>query len=191
VTVVGWIVVAVLAAAVVWLGFAMAGLLREVASLREELQAVARGPLELGGGLPVGSVPEPWAVETADGTLRSSSFTGSRHVVVFADTECATCSTLVPEIVDATSRGDLPPVVVVARDGDRLPSAWTGPGVLAGVEHEREVSDAFDVDVSPHVFVLDEEGAIVGQGGATTVADVETLVADAQGIRIVRRAGDG
>jgi hypothetical protein len=191
VTVIGWVVVAVLAGALVWLVFAMIGLLREVASLRQEIEAIGRGPVELGGGLPVGSVPEPWSVETADGTLRSSSFTGSRHVVVFADTECASCTTLVPEIVDATARGTLPPVVVVARDGDRLPPAWAGPGVLAGLEQGREVSDTFDVDVSPHVFVLDEEGAVVGQGGATTVADVETLVADAQGIRIVRRASDG
>jgi hypothetical protein len=190
-TPIGWIVVAVLAAALVWLVFAMVGLTREVAALRDEVHAIARGPIELGGGLPVGSVPPPWSIETDDGTLRSSSFIGSRHVIVFADPDCATCTSLVPEIVGATGHGDLPPVVVVGRDGDVLPPAWTGPGVLAGVENERDVSDAFQVDVSPHVFVLDEEGAVVGQGGATTASDVRTLVADAQGIRIVRRTGDG
>jgi len=51
------------------------------------------------------------------------------------------------------------------------------------------VSDAFRVDASPHVFVIDEGDAVVAQGGALTLADVEALVRGADGIRIVGAAG--
>jgi hypothetical protein len=190
-TALGWVLLVVLTAVVAWLGFAMIGLVREVAALREDLAALTRGPIELGGGLPIGSTPASWSLETADGTYGSASAAGGPHVVVFADTDCRTCDELVPAVVDAAGRGALPPVVVVGRDGSDLPAAWSGPGVVAGRERAREVSDAFDVDVSPHVFVLDEEGAVVAQGGVISLADVEALVRDAQGIRIVPGAEHG
>jgi hypothetical protein len=44
--------------------------------------------------------------------------------------------------------------------------------------------------VSPHLFVIDEGGAIVAQGGAATLADVETLVREGRGIQVVREAED-
>jgi hypothetical protein len=72
-----------------------------------------------------------------------------------------------------------------------VPPTWSGPGIAAGREHDRDASDAYRVDVSPHVFVLDEEGAIVAQGGAVALADVEALVRDGQGIRIVPGASHG
>ena len=66
------------------------------------------------------------------------------------------------------------------------------PGaVVAGVERDREVSDAFRVEVSPHVFVIDEGDAVVAQVGAVTLADVEALVRGAQGIQIVPGATGG
>ena len=56
-TAVGWVALAVLAAAVVWLVFAMIGLLREVAALRTELRAFSHAPIELAGGLPISRRP--------------------------------------------------------------------------------------------------------------------------------------
>jgi hypothetical protein len=112
-------------------------------------------------------------------------------VLVFADAECRTCDDLLPDVVRAGGERALPPVVVVGRDTGAVPVSWSGPGVVAGWEADRDVSDAYLVDVSPHVFVLDEEGAVVAQGGAVTLADVETLVRDAQGIRIVPGATHG
>jgi hypothetical protein len=47
------------------------------------------------------------------------------------------------------------------------------------------------VDASPHVFVIDEQGAVVAQGGAVSLPDVEALVRDAAGIRIVPGASHG
>jgi hypothetical protein len=45
--------------------------------------------------------------------------------------------------------------------------------------------------VSPHLFVIDEGGAIVAQGGAASLADVEALVREGRGIQVLPEAGDG
>ena len=59
------------------------------------------------------------------------------------------------------------------------------------MEHERdEVSDAFRVEVSPHIFVIDEGGAIVAQGGAASLEDVEALVREGRGIQVLPGADD-
>jgi hypothetical protein len=190
-TAVGWVLLAVLAAVVVWLVLAMIGLVREVAALRAELRGLTERPIELGGGLPIGSVEPAWTIETGAGAIASSAYAGRRHVLMFADADCRACDDLVPEVARATAGRALPPVVVVGPDGTDLPSSWTGPGMAAGREHARDVSDAFRVDVSPHVFVLDEGGAVVAQGGAMTLADVEALVHDGQATRIVPGASLG
>jgi hypothetical protein len=84
----------------------------------------------------------------------------------------------------------MPPVVVVAREDDAaMPSSWAGR--WTGVERGDEVSGAFLVEVSPHLFVIDEGGAIVAQGGAATLADVEALVREGRGIQVLPEAGDG
>ena len=102
---------------------------------------------------------------------------------------------MVPAVVRAAAAGALPPLAVVGRGRpDATPAGWRGEDrarVVAGVERDREVSDAFRVEVSPHVFVIDEGGAIVAQGGAVTLADVEALVRGAQGIRMFPGADGG
>jgi hypothetical protein len=191
---IGWIVVALLFAFVLWLGFAMIALIRTQAGLRariEDLEA-AITPIRLEGGLAVGrSVPD-WEIATADGgTVAAASLAGTRHVLVFADTACRACDDLVPAVVEASMSGMLPPVVVVGREDDptAMPASWAGR--WTGVERGDEVSEAFKVEVSPHVFVVDEGGAIVAQGGAATLADVEALVREGQGIQVLPEAGDG
>ena len=190
-TAAGWVVMAVLAAAVVWVGLALTGLVREVARLREQVEAMSGGSIHLDGGVPVGTRAPAWSLETADGPVASDGFVGRRHLLVFADADCRTCDELMPAAVQAAGAGTVPPMVIVGRDGSAIPSSWRGPHVVAGAERDRAVSDAFRVDVSPHVFVLDEQGSVVAQGGVVTLRDVEALVRDAQGIRIVPGSGDG
>jgi hypothetical protein len=194
----GWIVAAILGVALVWIGLALAGAVRELASLRERVDALegASAPIHLDGGLAIGSPEPPWAMIAPDGSaLASSSLAGRRHLVLFADADCRACDALVPAVVRAAAAGALPPLAVVGRGRpDATPAAWRtdDPGrVVAGVEQAREVSDAFRVEVSPHVFVIDEGDAVVAQGGAATLADVEALVRGAQGIRIVPGAAGG
>jgi peroxiredoxin len=190
-TVAGWIVVALFFALVLWLGFAMIALVRTQAGLRariEDLEASIT-PVRIAGGLPVGRTAPDWAIATDDGgSLAASSLAGTRHVLVFADATCAACDEVVPAVIRAAEDGDVPPVVVIGRDGDELPASWIGP--RTGLEHADEVSAAFLVEVSPHVFVIDEGGAIVAQGGAASLEDVEALVREGQGIQVLPGADD-
>jgi hypothetical protein len=189
---IGWIVVVLLFALVLWLGFALIALIRTQAGLRariEDLEA-STAPIRLDGGLSVGRTAPDWEIAATDGgSLAAASLAGTRHVLLFADTSCRACDEVVPAAVAAAAAGALPPVVVIARDEDtEIPSAWNGR--WTGVEHHGEVSAAFRVDVSPHLFVIDEGGAIVAQGGAATLADVEALVREGRGIQVLREADD-
>jgi len=189
----GWIVVAVLFALVLWLGFALIALIRTQAGLRariEDLEA-AISPIRLEGGLPVGRTAPDWQITTSDGgSLAAASLAGTRHILLFADTSCRACDEVVPAAVEAAATGALPPVVVIAReDGAPIPPSWEGQ--RTGVEHGDEVSESFRVEVSPHLFVIDEGGAIVAQGGAATLADVEAIVHEAQGIQVLPESDDG
>jgi hypothetical protein len=190
-TFVGWIVVALFFAMVLWLGFAMIALVRTQAGLRariEDLEA-SIAPVRIAGGLPVGGTAPDWVITTDDGgSLAASSLAGTRHVLVFADATCAACDEVVPAAIQAAADGDVPPVIVIGRDGDELPASWSGP--RTGVEHGDEVSDAFRVEVSPHIFVIDEGGAIVAQGGAASLEDVEALVREGRGIQVLPGADD-
>ena len=188
----GWVLVALLFALVLWLGFALIALIRTQAGLRariEDLEATI-APIRLEGGLAVGRTAPDWAIDIADGgSLAAASLAGTRHVLLFADTSCRACDDLVPAAVEASATGALPPVVVIAREDDAaMPVSWAGR--WTGVEHGDEVSEAFHVDVSPHLFVIDEGGAIVAQGGAATLADVEALVREGSGIQVLPEAGD-
>lgn len=190
---IGWIAVAMLFAFVLWLGFALIALVRTQAGLRariEDLEA-SIAPIRLEGGLPVGRSAPDWAIATADGgSLAAASLAGTRHVLLFADTSCGACDDLVPAAVEASTNGSLPPVVVIAREDDTpMPASWAGR--WTGVEQGDDVSEAFRVEVSPHVFVIDEGGAIVAQGGAATLADLEGLVRESRGIQVLPESGDG
>jgi hypothetical protein len=189
-TAAGWIAIVVLAAALVWLGLALAGLVREQAALRarvEELESRS-DPVSFAEGLPIGGQAPAWSITTADGdVVTSRSVAGRRHLVLFADADCLACEDVVPEVVRAAERGALPQAVIVGRgDPSSLPSSWRS--VSAGVERGREVSEAFDVDVSPYVFVVDDGGGVVARGGVVDLRDVERLVAAGRDITIVREA---
>ena len=73
----GWIVVALLFALVLWLGFALIALIRTQAGLRariEDLEA-AISPIRLEGGLPVGRTAPDWQITTSDGGSLAKSVT--------------------------------------------------------------------------------------------------------------------
>ena len=189
-TTAGWIVIGVVILAVGWLGLALVGLVREQAALRarvEDLEATA-APLHLSSGLAVGRPAPAWSITTPSGeAVTSASMAGLRHVLVFADADCRACDELVPGVVQASTKGALPPVVIVGRgDAATMPAEWRAATV--GVEHDGDVSAEFDVEVTPYVFVVDDGGAVVAQGGAINLRDVEELVTAGGGITIVRDA---
>jgi hypothetical protein len=114
--------------------------------------------------------------------------------VVFADADCAACDDVVPGVVSEAASGALPPVAVIGRGPvQATPASWRSadPRVIVGAEHADDVTAAYHVETSPHVFVVDESGFVVAQGGAASVEDVRALVRGADGIRIVPGTGDG
>jgi hypothetical protein len=186
----GWLVIAALAVVVVWLGLALAGLVRAHAVLRvrvDELESASH-PVSLGEGLPLGRQAPAWTITTPEGeTVTAASVEGRRHLLVFADPDCRACDELVPEVARASAGGALPATVIVGRgDASAIPAAWRSSTV--GVERGTDVSDAFNVDVSPYVFVVDDAGAVVASGGARRLRDVEHLVAAGGDITVVRGA---
>ena len=191
-----WIAAGVLLVAVIWLGLALIGGVREIAELRarvDTLEASGAAPSHLGGGLAVGTLAPVWSIATPGGGVASSSaFAGRRHLLVFADATCRACDDVVPELVDAAGRGTVPPLAVIGRgDAEATPAPWRAADVRVRIGSERgdEVSQAFGVDVSPFVFVVDEGGAVVARSGVTTLDDVLRLVREAEGVRIVAAGG--
>ncbi|HEY8438271.1 MAG TPA: hypothetical protein VIK65_06620, partial [Candidatus Limnocylindrales bacterium] len=115
-----------------------------------------------------------------------------RHLLVFADATCRACDDVVPELVAAAGRGTVPPLAVIGRgDAEATPEPWRAADVRVRIGSERgdEVSEAFGVDVSPFVFVVDEGGSVVARSGVGTVDDVLRLVREAEGVRIVAAGG--
>jgi hypothetical protein len=186
----------VLLVAVIWLGLALIGAVREIAELRDRvdtLEASSASPSHLDGGLAVGTLAPAWSIATPGGGVASSSaFEGRRHLLVFADATCRACDDVVPELVAAAGRGSVPPLAVIGRgDAGAIPEPWRAADVRVRIGSERggEVSDAFGVDVSPFVFVVDEGGSVVARSGVATLDDVLRLVRNAEGVRIVAAGG--
>jgi hypothetical protein len=189
----GWAAVALLVVALVWLGLALAGAVRELAALKRRVELLEEGTpvVHLAEGLPVGTRAPSWEIEGRDRRVfPSSQLRGTRHVVIFADAECRACDQLIPAVIGEAP--SLPRVVVVGRgEPASTPAGWTSSKrVSVGVEHGDDVSTAFRTEVSPHVFVLDEAGFIAAQGTAATVEEIRGLLRDADQIQIVA-TGDG
>jgi hypothetical protein len=198
VTVGGWIAVGVLSALVIWLGFALMGAVRELADLRARVAALEAPPdrelVRLADGLPVGAPSPGWSVVAPDGRVHTSTeHRGRRHLVLFADADCAACIELLPTVVGAAADQVVPPTVVIGRGA--LPPAWTdhvdGVRVTVGTDRGGEVSRAFRTEISPHLFVIDEGGFVAAQGGPLSLGDVRTLIREAGELRIVTGAFDG
>jgi Redoxin len=196
-----WVAVVVLGALGLWLGLALAGAVRELVALREQVEALEAGAGahdHLAEGLPPGAPAPAWEAADADGdALSSASFDGRRHLVVFADADCAACDDLVPAVVQASAQGALPPAAVIASTPlDPLPTGWRTPEgaerlVLVGVERARDISDRYRVDVTPTVFLVDEAGIVVARGTPGTLKETSDLVRSVDGVEIVTRQADG
>ncbi len=197
-TVGGWIVVGALGAVVAWLGLALVGAVRELADLRARVAALEEPPgdehVRLADGLPVGAPSPGWSVVALDGRVHTSAdHRGRRHLVLFADAECAACVELIPAVLGAAADAAVPPTVVIGRGV--LPPAWAdhadGARLTVGMERDGEVSHAFRTEISPHLFVIDEGGFVAAQGGPLSLGDVLTLIREAGPLRIVTGAIDG
>ena len=179
-TVLPWVLVAVLVMVVVWLLLALSGATRTIASLRESDAVGSQPPHHLSSGLPAGT-----RAPAIDGL--GHDLAGSRHLVTFVDPDCAACDSLVPALIGAAGGRQVPQTVLVSRGTPtEHPAAWldTGPRAHLLMEEASTVTDAYRVDVTPTSFLVDEGGIIVAGGPTGTIDDVMTLVGDVEGVRI-------
>jgi HAMP domain-containing protein len=179
-----WIGLGVALGAVVFLAFVLAGALRSMDDLRARLADVeAAGPTDPPGrGLSVGAPAPPIEDVGRGGGVDSPPLSGVRHLVAFADPDCAACARLVPDLL---RESPLPGVVV--SDAADVPPTWRAPvdGRIAVVVDGRSIAERYRADVRPHVFVVDEGGSIVASAPAGTLDEVRGLVDEAAGVRIV------
>jgi len=203
-----WIAVAVLGSTVVFLALVVAAVVRRLDALRVEVAALSErldptdggegGIVHPASGLPVGTAAPAVEGERLDGGRWSSSaWAGRRHVVAFADPGCLACEDLVPALLAGAAAGEVPSTVVVgAAAPGAWPPAWAPPSgaadrVVVLLDVDGQVAAAFDSGFTPHVFVVDEGGAVTSQGPADTLDGVRTLVRESEGIRIVRPGASG
>lgn len=203
-----WIAVAALGAAVVFLALVLAAVVRRMDGLRAEMGALSARldpPDGVGddlvhpaSGLPVGAAaPVVEAERMNGGRWSSSAWVGRRYVVAFADPGCLACDDLLPALVAGAAAAEVPDTVVVgAAAPGAWPVAWRSPSgaedrVVVLDDHSGEVASAFDSGFTPHVFVVDEGGAITAQGPADSFDAVRMLVRESEGIRIVRPGATG
>jgi hypothetical protein len=197
-----WVVAVAAILTVVFLGLVLAGVVRRLDELRREVEDLRRTQVALAdvehpeGGLPIGSaVPSFDAELETGGRFSSSDMKGARHLIVFADPTCTACDGLVPPLLEAAAKGDVPPVVVVGMAGRVWPAGWmpaAGTEDRAGVVRDEggRIARAFRSDFSPHVFVVDEGGSVTAQGPAGSLASVRELLHDAEGIQIIHTEAD-
>jgi hypothetical protein len=203
-----WIAVVVLALAVVFLALVLAAAVRRMDALRAEVAAMTErldpadgaggGLVHPPSGLPVGAAaPVVEGERVEGGRWSSSAWAGRRHVVAFADPGCLACEDLVPALLAAAAAGDVPGTVVVgAAAPGAWPATWRSPSgaddrIVVLDDDDGAVAAAFDSGFTPHVFVVDEGGAVTAQGPADTLDAVRTLVRESEGIRIVRPGASG
>jgi hypothetical protein len=203
-----WIAVVMLGAGVLFLGLVLAAAVRRMDGLRAEVAALSQridppdgvmsGALHPASGLPVGAVAPVVEGERPDGERWSSSrWSGRKHLVVFADPGCLACDELVPALVAGAGSGDLVPVVVVGAPApggwpvDWRPPSGAGDRIVVVDDAAGDVAAAFDSGFTPHVFVVDEAGAVTGQGPAESLDAVRMLLRESEGVRIVRPGASG
>jgi hypothetical protein len=203
-----WIAVGVLAVAVVFLALVLAGLLRRTDGLKDEVAALSERLDPADGvtgvrehppsGIPVGSAAPAVVGDRVDGGRWSSAeWVGRRFVVALADPGCLACEDLVPALIEGAGAGDLVPTVVVGAPAPGgWPEGWRPPAVAGDrvvvlADAAGAVADAFGSGFTPHVFVVDEGGAVTAKGPADSLDAVRSLLRESEGIRIVRPEAAG
>jgi hypothetical protein len=178
-----WIGLGLALGAVVFLAFVLAGALRSMDDLRARLADIeARSAVAPGRGLSVGSPAPPIEGVAPGAGVDAPRLSGVRHLVAFADPDCAACARLVPDLLR-----DSPLPGVIVSDAARVPAAWRArsDGRMAVVADGRSIADRYQADLRPQVFVVDEGGSIVASAPAGTLEDVRGLVDEAAGVRVV------
>lgn len=134
------------------------------------------GPLVPRDGLPIGSqAPELLAVDKrSQEAIRLSDHAGKRALVAFLAPGCGPCARLVPDLNRLANDYREVPMIVVFPPGkgpdfgrDLHDRIWTTD------DPDRTISEAFDVQRTPLIYLLDEERRIINRTISNEFVDLE------------------
>jgi methylamine dehydrogenase accessory protein MauD len=156
-----------LGAVVLFLGFLLLGTLRSLGVLSWRLEQLeATTPRRLGrDGLKPGKKAPDFTLPGANGKAISlHDFAGRRVLLVFTQSGCSPCKTIVPEL---NRLGPVEQVLVINNGDPEATRIWSAEGgarfpVLAQTEFS--VSKKYEVFATPFAFLIDERGVIASKG---------------------------
>jgi methylamine dehydrogenase accessory protein MauD len=170
---------------VLFLGFLVVGLLRNLGLLSwrlEQLEAVT--PRRLGrDGLKRGTRAPDFTLPGVEGKeIALHDYAGRKVLLVFTQAGCAPCHAIVPELNRLQRQGDVQ--VLVVNHGDREAGAPWGPAVQARfpvlLQRDWQVSRRYQVFATPFAFLVDEQGVITSKGVINNRQHIQFLLAGAR-----------
>jgi len=159
------------------------GLLRQALPLIEQSHVLMEriGSRLRRFGLPAGRVVPAFTAETIDGEIYTDrELRGQVNAVLFVGSKCPACSRLYSDLVSGTFPHFAAGLVVVVDETDApdiAPASDAGATVL--VQRQGSIATIFESDRIPHLFVIDENGAVRMTGSAADWPDVAELIAAA------------
>lgn len=175
-------VVAVVAqwVAILLLGLLLAGCLRELGLIRLRLGSDP-GALVTQSGLERGTDAPAFALDPPIGDARvSTELPPQARVLVFMSPGCTSCDQLVPHLneVAAARRNEFDWLVICR--GDRSAAEQfrrdTSLALPIVADREGDIERAYDVAVTPFVYLLDYSGRVVMRGVANNWRQLEGLL---------------
>ena len=155
-------------AVVLFLGFLLLGTLRALGLLSWRLEQLeATTPKRLGrDGLKPGKKAPDFTLPSAAGhEVALHDFGGRKVLLVFTQSGCSPCRTVIPEL-NRLERGDTQ-ILVVNNGGPEATRKWSAEvgacfPVLA--QEKFSISKKYEVFATPFAFLIDAKGVIVSKG---------------------------
>jgi methylamine dehydrogenase accessory protein MauD len=155
--------------AVLVLGFLLLGALRALGLVRWQLEQLqATTPSRVGrNGLPVGKKAPAFSLPSTEGKeLALADFAGRKVLLVFTQSGCSPCKTIVPELNRLAERGTHQVLVVnnASIDQTRLWAREADARFPVLSQEKYAISKRFETYATPFAFLIDEQGIITSKG---------------------------
>lgn len=171
---------------VLGLAFLLLGTLRALGLLSWRLEQLeATTPSRLGrDGLKVGKkAPDFTLASVANGAQALRDFAGRKTLLVFTQSGCGPCKTIVPELNRLHDHGDCRVAVVSNGEPDHT-RRWAeenGARFPVLIQEKLAVSKRYQVFATPFAFLLDEQGIITSKGIAGSRQHLGYVLSGARG----------
>ena len=159
----------VLGALCLFLAFLVLGALRALGLLSWRVEQIeVTSPRRIGrDGLPSGRTAPDFTLSSAvGGEVSLHDFAGSRVLLVFSQSGCGPCQSIMPELKRVQRTGDYQ--VVLVNNGTGVEARELADAVSAAfpvlVQERFELSKRYEVFATPFAFAIDRHGRITSKG---------------------------